>query len=144
MKDSVSTYCHFWASGGGSVNRNKHNNRASPHPPKNIHRNTPLSQVPDLASTFGNETGSMVRYGVVSGEGTWKDGGVWDFHRQIPLPWTRSQVLKGQVCTGRRFPQKLVCLSSSAYMCAAELSAPPPLQMRDDLDVDKIFVLPWL
>lgn len=38
MKDSVSTYCHFWASGGGSVNRNKHNNKAKkiPENPPNL------------------------------------------------------------------------------------------------------------
>lgn len=57
------------------MNRNKHNNRVSPQPPKNIHRNTPLSQVPGLASTFGNEKGSIVALGQLlwaqGGGGTW-------------------------------------------------------------------------
>lgn len=90
------------------MNRNKHNNRASPQPPQNIHRNTPPSQVPGLASTFGNEKGSIVALGqflwAQGGGGTGNHSGVLVFHRPVAFQWTRSQVLKGQVCTGRMFP----------------------------------------
>lgn len=133
MKDSVSTYCHFWASGGGSVNGNKHNNRASPHHPQ---ISTEIPHLPksqawlvrlavDKAAGWHWGSYSGMRG---SGGGIWKGRAVLDFHRELSLQWLRSQVSKGQVYTGRRFPQQPLSSPSSAYcVCTAEASAPPPL-----------------
>lgn len=74
-----------------------------------------------------------------------EDSSIVGFHREVSLQWIWLSVLKGQVCTGTRFPPQPLSLLSSAYVCAAEsIQHLLPCQMRDDLDVDKIFVLSWL
>lgn len=52
MKDSVSTYCHFWASGRELVNGNKHNNRASPHCPPKYPQKSPTFPSLESSSYF--------------------------------------------------------------------------------------------
>lgn len=150
MKDSVSTYCHFWASGGESVNGNKHNNRASPHAPQNIHRTTPPSQVPGLASTFGDERGTMVELWQLFWDEGWRQGppegqkylGVaqreLSHHGCGPrYRWVKFAHVEDSPSSSSPSPRQPTCTQPSIQRL-------PPCQMRDDLDVDKIFVLSWL
>lgn len=131
------------------MNRNKHNNRASPHRPKisaeiphlpKSQARLPHSEMKKAAWwPFGNHSGMRG-----TGRGTRKDGGIWDWHREISLWRIRSSVPKGQVCTGRRFPQKPLSWPHQLTCELLSIQLLLPCQMRDDLDVDKIFVLSWL
>lgn len=87
MKDSVSTYCHFGASGGGSVNGNKHNNRASPCPPKYAQKYSTIpSPIPGFHWKHKRQHhGCMTSpwHGGGKGKSPCNDTGIWGFHRVL-------------------------------------------------------------
>lgn len=79
-----------------------------------------------------------------SGRGTWKERGVLAFLRELSLQCVRCEASTVQVYTGRRLPSSPS--PRPRQLTYVQLSLQPllPCQMRDDLDVDKIFVLSWL